>query len=201
MQTRPAPSKPTYLGLLNAISLAETGAGVLLRAWAEATSDEALEGALRRVAARETSHGELFHRRLCELGYDLREKPDPEARKRLAKFADPEVSDLEKIGPERAQGANEFAEIERRMAEGEFDPMTANMLRWYIAEEHDSTACLREAYASVRARANGAGTKANGHAANSAPGPSEDAQAIMACMTAGFSRLEKSLEKLAKAVK
>ena len=31
--------------------------------------------------------------------------------------------------------------------------------------------------------------------------PSADAQAIMACMTAGFARLEKSLEKLARAKK
>jgi len=31
--------------------------------------------------------------------------------------------------------------------------------------------------------------------------PSADAEAIMACMTAGFARLEKSLEKLARAVK
>jgi len=29
-------------------------------------------------------------------------------------------------------------------------------------------------------------------------GPSADAQAIMACMTAGFAQLQKSLEKMAK---
>ena len=32
-------------------------------------------------------------------------------------------------------------------------------------------------------------------------GPSADAEAIMACMTAGFAKLEKSLEKLVKASK
>jgi len=32
-------------------------------------------------------------------------------------------------------------------------------------------------------------------------GPSEDAQALMACMSEGFARLEKSFEKLARAVK
>jgi hypothetical protein len=42
--------------------------------------------------------------------------------------------------------------------------------------------------------------KTNGHAAVVETGPSADAQAIMACMTAGFAKLEKSLEKLAKKV-
>ena len=32
-------------------------------------------------------------------------------------------------------------------------------------------------------------------------GPSADAEAIMACMTAGFAKLEKSLEKLVKVSK
>jgi hypothetical protein len=36
-------------------------------------------------------------------------------------------------------------------------------------------------------------------ATNGAAAPSADAEAIMACMTAGFKSLEKSLEKLAKA--
>ena len=35
-------TKPRYLGLLNAISLAETRAGNYLRAWADATDDEDL---------------------------------------------------------------------------------------------------------------------------------------------------------------
>jgi hypothetical protein len=39
----------------------------------------------------------------------------------------------------------------------------------------------------------------NGAAHPAADGPSPDAQAIMACMTAGFAGLERSLEKLAKA--
>ena len=45
------------------------------------------------------------------------------------------------------------------------------------------------------------GRKPNGQfapAAQAEDGPSADAQAIMACMTAGFSKLEKTLEKLAK---
>ncbi len=193
--------KPSYLGLLNAISLAETNAGHYLRAWADATPDEDLACCLRFVAARETSHGDVFCRRLAELGYELRRKPDPAAARRLAEVSDPDISDLEKIGEEREERGDPFREINRQLAEGVFDPMTANLLNWYIAEERDSGRRLRDAYAAVREKANGGRRrgKMNGHA--EAAGPSSDAQAIMACMTEGFSRLEKSFEKLAKAVK
>jgi hypothetical protein len=192
-------AKPRYLGLLNAISLAETAAGVYLEAWANATDDEDLACTLRLVAARETSHGEVFCRRIGELGYELRHKPDPKAAARLARYANPKVSDCEKVGPERDEG-DTFADIKAAMAQGAYDPMTCNLMQWYIAEEEDTGRRLREAYACVRAKASGApATKAktNGHAVDT--GPSADAQAIMACMTAGFSQLEKSIAKLAKA--
>jgi hypothetical protein len=74
--------------------------------------------------------------------------------------------------------------------------MTANLMTWYIAEEIDSGRRLREAYDCVREKA---GMKTR--AAASSGAPSADAEAIMACMTAGFARLEKSLEKLVKAAK
>ena len=200
MPTAAIVEKPAYLGLLNAISLAETSAGIYLNAWAAVTPDADLAATLRLVAARETSHGDLFCRRLCELGYGLRQKADPAAEKRLAKLGDPSVSDLEKVGPKRAGSGDPFAEIKAQMAQDRFDPMTCSLLDWYIGEEVDSARRLDEAYGRVRARANGSAHKANGHG-GTMEGPSADAQAIMACMTAGFARLEKSFEKLAKAVK
>ncbi len=190
--------KPSYLGLLNAISLAESRAGVYLEAWANATTNDDLAATLRLVAGRERSHGEVFCRRLSELGYSLRQKPDAKDGARLAKLADPRVSDLDKVGPERDEG-DTFGEIRKSMADGVFDGMTCNLMQWYIAEEEDSGRRLREAYACVRDMAAGRKSKANGRA--SMDGPSGDAEAIMACMTQGFSRLEKSIEKLAKAVR
>jgi rubrerythrin len=187
--------KPSYLGLLNAISLGESAAGVALEAWAKATPNEELACVLRLVAARETSHGDVFRRRLCELGYSLREKADPRAAEQLTKLADPNVSDLDKIPRRREESADPFAEIRRRMAEGDFDPMTVNLMNWYIAEEKDSERRLREAYDAVR---DSGRRKAD---ARRPDGPSADAAAIMACMTAGFARLEKAMEKLAKARK
>jgi len=191
--------KPGYLGLLNAISLAESAAGIHLEAWADVTPSEDLARVLRLVAARERSHGEVFCRRIAELGYGLRHKPDPRAAARLAKLADPGVGDLEKIGDPRAEDADPFGEILRRMAEGEFDPMTTNLMNWYIAEEKDSARRLRKAFACVREGASRKGAKSSPR--SETEGASADAEAIMACMTAGFARLEKSLEKLARASK
>ena len=193
--------KPRYLGLLNAISLAESHAGIYLEAWANATCDEELACTLRLVAARERSHGAVFCRRLCELGYDLRQKHDPEDAARIARYANPKISDLEKIGKRRDE-KDPFAEIEQKMKEGFYDPMTCNLLSWYICEERDSAKRLRAAYDCVRAKANGgADVATNGHAngngAAAESTPSADAKAIMACMSEGFARLEKCIAGMA----
>jgi hypothetical protein len=194
-----ASGKPAYLGLLNAISLAESNAGVYLRAWADATCDEELACTLRLVAARESSHGQLFCRMISELGYELRHQPDPEGAERIAKYANPKISDLEKIGKDRGEEKDPFGAIEKAIADGVYDPVTCNMMSWYICEERDSGKKLREAYAKVRAKANGGMAQAaNGNGAMTG-GPSSDAQAIMACMSEGFARLEKTLERVAAA--
>ena len=163
----------------------------------DATHDADLACTLRFVAARETSHGEVFCRRLNELGFDLKPKHDPATEKRLAKLANPRVADIDKLPSKGDEPGDPFADIKTQLADGAFDPMTANLLSWYIAEEYDSGARLREAYACVRAKANGH-ARSHSHAP---AGPSADADAIMACMTAGFARLEKSMEKLARALK
>ena len=194
-------SKPPYLGLLNAISLAETNAGVYLRAWADATQDDDLACTLRLVAARETSHGQLFCRMLCELGYELRQKPDPDGAERIARYANPKISDLEKIDRARTNLASDpFGEIEKKIGEGFYDPVTANMLGWYICEERDSGRRLREAYDCVRTKAKHADSKprdnGNGATLQSGMTVSDDAEAIMACMSEGFARLERRLDKV-----
>jgi hypothetical protein len=189
--------KPSYLGLLNAISLGESAAGVYLEAWANVTPNADLACTLRLVAARERSHGDVFCRRIAELGYTLRPKANPRDAEQLAKLANPNISDLEKIPAAREEESDPFGEIRRRISEGEFDPMTANLMNWYIAEEKDSGRRLREAYDCVREM----GGKASKTRATTLDGPSADAEAMMACMTAGFARLEKAMEKLIKASK
>jgi hypothetical protein len=193
--------KPSYLGLLNAISLAESAAGVYLEAWADVTPNEDLACCLRLVAARERSHGDVFCRRIAELGYELRKKPDARGAEQLAKLANPNISDLDKIPSRSEVETDPFAEIRRRISEGEFDPMTVNLLNWYIAEEKDSGRRLREAYDCVRETAAGRKKSDRKMSAAASDGPSADAEAMMACMTSGFARLEKAMEKLVKASK
>jgi hypothetical protein len=161
------------------------------------TPDACLAETLRLVAARETSHGQVFCRRVAELGGRLEPLPEAvrKAAARLALVADPAVSDLEKIGPMR-NDPDPFGPIEQQVAEGAYDPLTAQTLTWYIAEERDSIERLQDAYAAVRAQAKKPKAMASSPAAAGA-----DAEAIMTCMSDGFARLEKSLEKLAKAVK
>ncbi len=67
--------------------------------------------------------------------------------------------------------------------------------------DEDSGRRLRAAYAKVREKAGvSPARKAKGHdAAAVEAGASADAQAIMALMIAGFAKLKKSLEKLARA--
>lgn len=152
MTAAQANSKPAYLGLLNAIALAESRAGVLLQAWADATGDAALAADLRFVGRRETSHGDVFRRRLEELGYSLREREDPGYAARLEKLASKNISDNEKVGRfDEADSADPFGPIEAQLDAGGFDPLTGLLLRWYVAEERDSTVRLRAAYARLRA--------------------------------------------------
>ncbi len=90
-----------YVELLNTICLAEGRAGVYLKAWAEKTAAPELKTCLARVAARETSHYEVFKRRIEELGYSVQEQEDPGFRERLDVLGS-DMADLEKIRWQRA---------------------------------------------------------------------------------------------------
>src|SRR5438094_6567075 len=76
--------KPSYLGLLNAVSLAESGAHCYLSAWAGVTKNDDVRAVLRTVAAREGEHGMAFAKRIDELGYCLEEREDPGFEGRMA---------------------------------------------------------------------------------------------------------------------
>jgi hypothetical protein len=188
-----APAKTVnYIDQLNRIANAETTAGRNFAVWADVTTDPELAATLRVVAARETSHGEVFRRRIVELGAEPCCEPYPEILGQLKVFADPKIGDAEKLAP-LVGGSDPFAAITRDIAEGRYDPLTVNLFNWYIAEERDTATRFRAQCERLQGRGM--------EACAEAPHPSADAEAIMACMTEGFSRLEKSLEKLARAVK
>jgi hypothetical protein len=156
MSTEPS-TKPSYLGLLNTISIAERNAGLYLTAWADATPDPDLRRALALVAAREATHGEVFRQRIERLGFALRDKDDPGLADRLRVYGDRTLSDVEKIRafPRGNSGADPLDALDERAADESVDALTRDTLRWYVHEERDSRELLRAAYARVEARAQG----------------------------------------------
>ena len=68
-------TKPSYLGLLNAVSNGETHAARYFNAWLRLTTDPEVRAVVRMVANREGEHGLAFEKRLIELGYALIERP------------------------------------------------------------------------------------------------------------------------------
>src|SRR5205814_1177149 len=75
--------KPTYLGLLNAIALAECAAHGYLEEWIKVTPHDGVRGVLQTVSAREGEHGMAFAKRINELGYTVLPKDDPGQAKRM----------------------------------------------------------------------------------------------------------------------
>ena len=76
--------KPSYLGLLNAVSNAESQAECYLTAWAEVTPDDGVRHVISTVALREGEHGKAFAKRLCELGYTVLPREDPKFDDKMA---------------------------------------------------------------------------------------------------------------------
>ena len=89
------------------------------------------------------------------LGFNLRERDDPEFENKLRRFGDPSISDADKIGDTRTEGTrtDPFADLEERLKDNTMDELTRDTLRWYIAEERDTGELVKAAYASVMARA------------------------------------------------
>lgn len=203
MTTTAAPTTTAEcLDLLNRISLAESRAGVYLKAWADVTADPDLRQAVAFVAGRETAHGEVFRQLIERLGSCVQEREDPKFTERVRIYGDPTVSDAEKIRYGRygrAEGEIEkfFASIDGHVNDESVDALTRDTLRWYVHEERDSGALLREVYARVEAKAGADGAAGNnGHAAMI----SADARAITECMTQGFASLQQSVRELAEAI-
>jgi hypothetical protein len=192
-----APTRPEYLDLLNRISVAESRAGVYLKAWADVTPDAELRKALSFVAGRETSHGVVFCQLIDRLGCTLEERDDPKFAEQVRIYGDPAISDGEKIrygryGREEGAIERALASLDERANDESVDPLTRDTLRWYVHEERDSGAVLREVYARVESSSGGNGT---GPGASTV---SADAKAIMECMTQGFASLQQTLKDLSE---
>jgi hypothetical protein len=147
--------KPTYLGLLNAIALAEAEAHCYLAEWIAKTPHEGVRQVLATVAAREGEHGMSFAKRVNELGYSVRPKDDPGAPKRRG-IAASDRSDLEKfelLGLGRLDTGDKPDLFDNFFKDHSIDIATGELLGRYIAEERDSGRLLRQCYQQLRAEA------------------------------------------------
>jgi len=147
-----APAKPSYLGLLNAIAIGEARAASVLAAWRDATHHPELATVLDLVAIRETEHAAAFTKRICELGFSVREQPSDTFSRQLS-LAQSDASDAEKFAAllNIGEGRREEDPFRNLFADESIDPGTGTLLGRYIAEERDSGRRLRAAYSCLDA--------------------------------------------------
>jgi rubrerythrin len=154
--------KPSYLGLLNAISCAETRAYHYLSAWAEVTPDPDVRQVLLTVAAREGEHGMAFAKRVNELGFELKPTDDPGFEERLEMVRSRDKTDLEKL---EAVGLLDYCPPEGEpdvfdnfFRDHSIDVQTGELLGRYIAEERDTLRLVSGCASILKSRANGGET-------------------------------------------
>jgi len=147
------PPKPSYLGLLNAIALAESRAYAYLTAWMAVTPSDDVRAVLATVAAREGEHGMAFAKRLNELGYSVLDRPDPSQKKKMA-IAKSDRTDLQKMEALALDALDTGAEpdiFDRVFTDHTIDIQTGALLGRYICEERDSGRRLRSCYQQLKA--------------------------------------------------
>lgn len=142
--------KPSYLGLLNAIAVGESRGYELLSAWGKQTRAPEVAKVLNLVAIREQEHAAAFTKRLCELGYDVREKSNDRFVEHL-ELAKSDASDRKKFEEILGYGADSQAQPQQDQLGNLFDdesidPQTGALLGRFVAEERDSGRRLKAAY-------------------------------------------------------
>jgi hypothetical protein len=149
--------KPSYLGLLNAIAVAESAACEYLTVWADTTPNADVRKVLLTVAAREGEHGMSFAKRINELGYEVRRKDDPNQAKTLA-LVRSDRSDLkkfEKLKLHELDTGDQADIFDGFFADHTIDIRTGELLGRYICEERDSARLFRSCYDQLVAAADG----------------------------------------------
>jgi rubrerythrin len=147
--------KPSYLGLLNAISLAECEANAVLDAWAGVTPSDDVRAVLLKVSAREREHAATFAKRINELGYQLRPKDDPKLADRLAFAASgrTDLEKMEKLGFGTLDTGDEPDVFDGFFKNHSIDIRTGELLGRYICEERDTARLLRSCYQQLQGAA------------------------------------------------
>ena len=146
---------PHYLELLNTIALGERRAGIYLKEWAGKTTDPDLKSCLSLVAARETSHYDIFNRRIEELGHSLVDQDDPELAERL-RVSGSDMTDIEKIQWLRGRpqpNPNMYDRATAAIADDSVDALTRSFLSWFLDVESDSGGLMAKVYSGIEAKA------------------------------------------------
>jgi hypothetical protein len=146
-------TKPSYVGVLNAIANAEAVGAKIFKRWAQVTTCDAIRPTLQMVAIREAEHSLAFEKRLCELGFGLIPKEFPDLQKSLkcAKSDLPDLEKFERLGfggkARRDEGEDQLLQL---LADSSIDPQTGALLGRYICEERDSGRQLRACYQTLK---------------------------------------------------
>jgi hypothetical protein len=151
--------RPEYIDLLDAVRVGEAGAGVYLKAWADKTNNQALRHCLNLVSERETSHRDIFERRIRELGYDVEQTEDPNLIERLEVLGS-DAPDAEKIqwfkdALGRQSKPTVRDRFEAAIEDEGVDPLTRSLLRWFADEESDSGSLMEQAYSQAHSKVDG----------------------------------------------
>ncbi len=152
-------TSPHYMDLLNEIVSGERRAGVVLKAWADKTQDSSLKACLDFVAKRETSHYDIFRRRVEELNCTWEDNDDPGYHERLLVNCS-DIPDIEKLKYSQArqkrqraaaQGPSRGQKIDAAIADESVDQLTRSLLKWFAEVEADSGVLLGKEYARLEA--------------------------------------------------
>ena len=145
--------KPSYLGLLNAIAVAEAEAHEYLTAWAEVTPSADVRNVLLTVAAREGEHGMSFAKRINELGYEVRCKENPNQAKAMALVTSDrsDLKKMQKLALEKLYTGDQPDIFDGLFKDHSIDIRTGELLGRYICEERDTARLLRSCYDQLAA--------------------------------------------------
>ena len=147
--------KPSYLGLLNAIAVAEAQAHEYLTAWAGCTPSPDVRRVLLTVAAREGEHGMSFAKRINELGYEVRCNDDSALQKAMTLVTSDrsDLKKMEKLKLNTLDTGDKPDIFDGLFKDHSIDIRTGELLGRYIAEERDTARLLRSCCEQLAAAA------------------------------------------------
>ena len=134
-------TKPSYLGLLNAIAMGERNGAELFSCWSSVTTNPDVGAVLHTVALREAEHAVAFEKRIDELGFGVVPRTDPQHEAKMTIAASTTLSDrqkLEQLKLIRLPNGTGGDVFDTMFENKDLDPVTGGLLGRYIAEERDT---------------------------------------------------------------